>query len=351
VTDPASLLLAWYDVGHRAMPWRSAPTPYHVLLSEIMLQQTRVDTVIPYFERFIARWPTLEALAAADDDDVLAAWAGLGYYRRARALLAAARAAVARGGLPADPDGLRELPGIGPYTAGAIASIAFGQPAAAVDGNVERVISRLDARREDPTRPAGKRAITARVLELQPADRPGDFNQALMELGATVCAPRNPRCLVCPWREPCRARALGVAEELPIKPKKAAPVAERGVAGVLRLDTGLLLARRAPDRLLGGLWEPPTGPLGDDEEPADAVVALFAGALGVPVAVDAHLGRVVHVFTHRRWTLEVFAVRAVAAAEPRPVAGYDAAGFGTVDDGRALSKLARKILALAGEVP
>lgn len=349
--DVTAMLLSWYDRHHRDLPWRAAPSPYRVLLSELMLQQTRVDTVIPYFERFTARWPTLEALAAAADDEVLAMWAGLGYYRRARNLLAAARAAVAAGGLPASVDGLRALPGVGPYTAGAIGSIAFGLPAAAVDGNVERVLSRLDARDADPTSPAGRRALQARALELQPADRPGDFNQALMELGATVCAPRRPACDACPWFASCRARALGRPEAYPNKKKKPPPVPERGVAGLLFLDGAVVVARRTADRRLGGLWEPPTAPLLDGVDPAQAIVAAFRERVGLPVRVERSVGTIVHVFTHRKLTLDVFALAPSAAAEPTAGTGYDAVDLLRDGDGRGLSKLARKVLALAPKAP
>lgn len=349
MSEPAELLLSWYDRAHRRLPWRSEPTPYRVLLSEFMLQQTRVDTVIPYFERFVTRWPDLNALASASDEDVLSAWAGLGYYRRARSLLAAARAAAGQGGLPRTAQALQELPGVGPYTAGAIASIAFAQPAAAVDGNVERVISRLDARHEDPARAAGKRAIRARVLDLQPSDRPGDFNQALMELGATVCTPRRPTCPLCPWRETCQAHAQGIAEELPNKAKKKKPVPIADVSGLLRLDGGWLLARRPAGARLGGLWEPPSGPAAEDESPEHAVVRVFAERVGVAVAVQAHLGQVVHVFTHRRLTRQVFQVVPQGVAEPRAAIGtaYDAATIAPDGALPALSKLALKTLALA----
>jgi len=282
---------------------------------------------------------------------VLAAWAGLGYSRRARSLLAAARAAAGQGGLPSTEPELRALPGIGPYTAGAIASIAFGQREAAIDGNVERVMSRLRGSSDDPTRPAIRRAIRADILDLQPAERPGDFNQALMELGATVCSPRAPACGRCPWRDPCRARALSIQEDLPNKPKKKPPVPESGVAGILRVDGRVLLARREAGARLGGLWEPPRAPIQGDDDPMVALERAFIEQIGVPVRVGARLGKVVHIFTHRKLTLEVFEVEPRGACEPAPARGYDGAMLVTPGRAPAVSKLARKVLALAKIAP
>lgn len=349
--DLARSLLGWYDRERRDLPWRSEPSAYRTLLSEIMLQQTRVETVIPYFERFVARWPTLRELAAASDEEVLSEWAGLGYYRRARSLLAAARAASAMGGLPRSEPELRALPGIGPYTAGAIASIAFGAHEVAIDGNVERVMSRLRGDERDPTRPAVRRAMRADILDLQPEDRPGDFNQALMELGAVICTPRAPSCDRCPWSLQCRGRALGIHERLPNKPKKPKPVPEAGVAGILRIDGRVLLARREAGARLGGLWEPPRAPLAKGEEPTVVLERAFAQRTGVPVQVGAHLGRVVHVFTHRKLSLEVFEVVPRGVCEPAAALDYDAAALLRLDGAPALSKLAHKVLALAQNLP
>jgi A/G-specific adenine glycosylase len=310
-----------------------------------MLQQTRVDTVIPYFEAFTRRWPTLEAFASATEQDVTEAWAGLGYYRRARNLHAAAKAAVARGGLPADVAALRELPGIGPYTAGAIASIAFGLPAPAVDGNVERVLSRWAARRGDPSTPSGRRAITEVVSTLQPTDRAGDFNQALMDLGATVCTPKNPKCAVCPWATQCESHRLGVVHEIPETVKKAPPKPEREACGVMFVEGQVLLARRHRSLRLGGLWEPPSTPVADGEDPATQLSILFSRDLSLPVEIGASLGSVVHVFTHRRLTLHVFEVLPAASHECAAVCGrYDAWRVGGT---HGLSKLAQKALSLA----
>ncbi|HSH46905.1 MAG TPA: A/G-specific adenine glycosylase [Longimicrobiales bacterium] len=284
-----SALLAHYDATRRAMPWRDTSDPYAIWVSEVMLQQTRVETVIPYWERWMERFPTVGHLAEADVDDVLRHWQGLGYYSRARNLHKAARMVRERhdGRVPGDADGLRGLPGIGEYTAGAVASIAFGQPVPAVDGNVRRVLARVRDL-SDPT-PAGLREAAGALV---PDDRPGDFNQALMELGATLCTPRSPDCGVCPIAEWCRARALGVQEERP-RPGKRKPVPEEGVETVVlvRPDGALLLARRPEDGLLGGMWEFP------GELRADPVAALVAEADPGPV-----LEPLTHVFTHKRVT-------------------------------------------------
>ncbi|MBV9687337.1 MAG: A/G-specific adenine glycosylase, partial [Alphaproteobacteria bacterium] len=216
--DPAELLL-WYDRHRRALPWRAPagtrPHPYRVWLSEIMLQQTTVATVAPYFDRFVARWPDISALAAASLQEILQLWQGLGYYARARNLHACARAVIERhaGAFPADPAALRALPGIGDYTAAAIAAIGFDRPVAAIDGNVERVISRIYAVPEPL--PAAKPRLKALASALVPQQRPGDFAQALMDLGATICTPRQPRCVLCPWRRCCIAAARGLADTLP----------------------------------------------------------------------------------------------------------------------------------------
>ena len=349
--DLPAALLTWYDAHRRTMPWREDPTPYHVLLSELMLQQTRVDTVIPYFERFTARWPTLEDFARAEEDEVMSMWAGLGYYRRARNLLKAARQAVEAGGLTGEVDALRALPGIGPYTAGAIASIAFGTVTPVVDGNVERVLSRLDRDASDPTTTRGKRAFWRRAGELVPEERPGDFNQALMELGATVCTPRSPSCETCPWAAACQARAAGDMLDFPKKKPKKKPVPVTGVAGILRVEDGILVARRPAGGLLGGLYEPPAMLLDGEDDREAAVIRCFRERLALDVRVLRRLGDVKHVFTHRRLTRTVFAVELVGVGEPRAVHGYDDVAVLTSGSDLALSKLARKTLALAEELP
>ncbi|MBI3453872.1 MAG: A/G-specific adenine glycosylase [Rhodospirillales bacterium] len=258
---PAALL-AWYDRHARILPWRARPgarpDPYRVWLAEIMLQQTTTATVGPYFRKFLDRWPTVADLAAAAQRDVLAAWAGLGYYARARNLHKCAQV-VARnlgGRFPDDEDTLRALPGIGPYTAAAVAAIAFGRRAAAVDGNVERVMSRLYAIAEPL--PGAKTAIRRAAAALVPAQRPGDYAQAAMDLGATICTPRKPRCGLCPWAGACAARALGDPERFPYKAPKGDKPARQGAAFVLFDGVAVWLRRRPEKGLLGGMMAPPS---------------------------------------------------------------------------------------------
>lgn len=266
-------LLAWYDAHARELPWRVppraniTPDPYRVWLSEVMLQQTTVAAVKSYFERFTTLWPTVQDLAAAPDEQVMAEWAGLGYYARARNLLKCAREVTARGGFPTSAAGLIELPGIGPYTAAAIASIAFDEPAVVVDGNVERVMARLHD--VHTPLPGAKSELTQLAADLTPPARPGDYAQAVMDLGATICTPRNPACGICPWCDPCEARAAGTAAELPKKtPKKPKPTRE-GIVWVARKQDGTVLLERRPDKgLLGGMLVfPSTGWDGDTDAP------------------------------------------------------------------------------------
>ncbi len=300
----ARSLLEWYDAGHRELPWRRTRDPYRVWISEIMLQQTRAETAISYYERFLLCFPHVRALADAPEEDVLKAWEGLGYYSRARNLQSAARRIVSEygGELPATSAQLRELPGIGPYTAGAIASICFGERVAAVDGNVERVVSRLWGVREDVSLPPVRRAIAAHAQSLVPPERTGDFTNAMMELGATVCVPGAPRCLMCPVRELCDACARGDAQDLPVK-KKAKPqrVQHMGVA-IVRCGGRVLLRQRA-ERLLGGLW---VFPLFEDATQPEELSRALAEA-GLQAAYDAPLGEARHVFTHIIWEMALHA--------------------------------------------
>lgn len=286
-------LLAHFDATRRAMPWRETSDPYAIWVSEVMLQQTRVDTVIPYWERWIERFPTVDRLAEAELDDVLKEWEGLGYYSRARNLHRAARMVRERFGsrLPTEPDTLRELPGVGEYTAAAVASIAYGVAIPAVDGNVRRVLARLYDL-EEPT----MAELRDRAAALVPQDRPGDFNQALMELGATVCTPRSPSCGECPLAPACEARRLGVQELRPLpQERRAVPEETVTTVVVVRGDGALLLVRRPEDGLLGGLWEFP----GDDGDWPPAAEALIGGATKV-----AELTPVRHAFSHKRVTYE-----------------------------------------------
>ncbi len=254
--SPSFALLAWYDRNARVLPWRSPPgmpppDPYRVWLSEVMLQQTTVAAVQPYFAKFVERWPTVLTLAAADEADVMAAWAGLGYYSRARNLIACAREVARLGGFPDDEAGLRALPGLGAYTAAAVAAIAFDRSTVVVDANVERVVSRVFAITEPL--PAARPAIRAATATITPASRAGDFAQAMMDLGATVCTARNPRCLLCPLREDCQAHARGLAETLPAKLAKKAKPQRIGHAWWIERDGAVWLVRRPDKGMLGGM--------------------------------------------------------------------------------------------------
>lgn len=305
----ADSLLAWYDRHRRHLPWRASPgelaDPYRVWLSEIMLQQTTVATVRDYFLAFTQRWPTVFDLAAAPLDDVLAAWAGLGYYARARNLHKCAQA-VARdfGGIfPADIDALKALPGIGDYTSGAMAAIAFDKPHAAVDGNVERVMSRMFA--IDTPLPDSKPLLKQLASGLVPDRRPGDFAQAMMDLGATICAPRKANCLICPWTADCRGRALGIADTLPLKRDKAPRPTRRATAFLaIRRDGAVLLRRRAEKGLLGGMMEVPSTPWLDQALPLPPIPQAHA-----PIAVQWQRlpGTVEHTFTHFHLVLDIWA--------------------------------------------
>jgi len=304
----AALLLAWYDRHRRRLPWRAQPgeaaDSYSVWLSEVMLQQTTVATVGPYFARFLERWPSVGALAAAPLDAVLEAWAGLGYYARARNLHACARAVVERHGgrFPADETALRALPGIGAYTAAAIAAIAFERKAVALDGNIERVIARLHAV-ETPL-PDAKPTLRDLAAALVPAERPGDYTQAAMDLGAGICTPRAPRCVLCPWREACRGRARGLAEALPRKREKPERPNRYGEAWLaVREDGAILLRRRQAKGLLGGMLEVPGSGWAEQ---------ATGGAPPVAAAWRELPGRVRHSFTHFHLELRVHVGRAEA---------------------------------------
>jgi len=352
-------LLRWYDQEKRELPWRTTRDPYHVLVSELMLQQTRVDVVLPYFARWIERWPTITALAEAQEEEVLAAWSGLGYYRRARSLLAVAREVVASnthdGVIPADPAVLEQLPGIGPYTAAAIASIAFDVPVAVVDGNVERVLCRLLADERDPSaarrrtvEEAARRLVTGmtdddREAPPPPDLRPADWNQAMMELGALVCVPREPKCPLCPWHRSCLGHRGGLVDEVP---RRKAKKPARDVAlrmAVVHRGEHFLLVQRAESTLLSGMWELPTTA---EDGTVDDLQTIVASALGTHLELpEAPLRNFRHTITNRRITVDVHE-RSIPAsevvAEERPgiawVTLHDLRDFG-------VSSMTRKALA------
>lgn len=323
----AERLLDWYDRNHRSLPWRSppgtvAPDPYRVWLSEVMLQQTQVASVRPYFEAWTARWPSFAALAAADDADVMAAWAGLGYYARARNLLACARVVAALGALPDTEGDLRKLPGIGDYTAAAIAAIAFGRRAVVVDANVERVVSRLFACSQPL--PGARPAIRAATDTITPDTRAGDFAQAMMDLGSMVCTARSPRCLLCPLRDDCAAYAMGTPDAFPVKAAKKAKPQRFGTLFWAERDGRVLLVRRPDKGLLGGMRALPTGPWADSDP----------GTEGAPFAAEwRSIGQVRHGFTHFDLACTVMVADAVAdtaQGEWWPVADIAAAGMPTL---------------------
>jgi A/G-specific adenine glycosylase len=300
-------LLAWYDRARRDLPWRGTADPYRVWLSEVMLQQTTVAAVKPYYAAFLARFPAVADLAAAPREAVLEAWAGLGYYSRARNLHAAAQV-LARDGFPQDEAGWRALPGVGAYTAAAIAAIAFGRPANAVDGNVERVMARLFA--VEAPLPAAKPELRALAASLVTEHRPGDWAQALMDLGATVCTPKSPRCEACPWTEECRARAAGDPASFPRSAPKPVRPQRHGVAFRIGKGDRVWLVRRPEKGLLAGMPGLPTTPWRERRWTRAEALAH------APVEADWRtLGAVRHVFTHFALTLDVWSAHAVPEGE------------------------------------
>ena len=323
------LLLRWYDEHHRRLPWRGIHDPYRTWVSETMLQQTRVETVLSYYDRFLAAFPTVEALAAADIADVLKMWEGLGYYRRARNLHKGAQQVVAEYGgvIPRDTASLLKLSGVGEYTAGAIASIAFDQPVPAVDGNVIRVVSRLMGLRENVAIPSVKREITRLAASLVDEARPGDHNQAMMDLGATICVPGTPDCAACPVREHCVAWADGDPEELPVLPRKNPPK-EIKYDVLLILSGDRVLMRQRTETLLEGMW---VFPMLEGHADAKDIAAAVKRRLGLPVACVESLGDARHVFTHQVWQMKLHLLRTEAEKAP---AGY---AFVTAEDMAALA--------------
>jgi A/G-specific adenine glycosylase len=349
VSDKAALsndLIHWYERHHRRLPWRVGPKerqrgvrpdPYRVWLSEVMLQQTTVKAVAPYFQRFAERWPTVGDLAAADEHDIMAAWAGLGYYSRARNLIACARAVASLPGrrFPEDPAALARLPGIGAYTAAAIAAIAFDRPVAAVDGNVERVMARFLAIEAAP--PGLKTVVRDALQPLVPGNRAGEFAEALMDLGATICTPKRPACALCPWSESCAARRAGRQAELPSRaPRKDRPQ-RYGIAYVARrADGAILLRRRPPQGLLGGMSEVP-GTEWHEMRPGRAKRPFAADWVRVAAPVE-------HVFTH--FALKLAVERAAMAADAPAPPGHWWAAAGSLAD-EALPSVMKKVIEAA----
>jgi A/G-specific adenine glycosylase len=302
----AARLLNWYKKNKRVMPWRDHPNPYAVWVSEIMLQQTRVETVIPYFEKWMKLFPSINALAAADERTVLNAWEGLGYYSRARNLHKAAKIAAERfgGELPRNLEDLRSLPGIGRYTVGAIASMAFKMDEPTLDGNLRRVFSRVYDVSEFADSPAGEKILWELAAENLPRGKAGDYNQALMDLGATICLPKNPRCLLCPLMEICKARENGTQDLRPVlKPKKLVPQYVNAAAVIVERGRALLSQRPATG-LLGGMWEFPNARV--EEDPASELAKVINAAYRLKVKRKEALGIVQHAYTHFKVTVHAF---------------------------------------------
>ncbi|MCS6899644.1 MAG: A/G-specific adenine glycosylase [Myxococcales bacterium] len=335
----AAALLPWFGRSARDLPWRKDRTGYRVWVSEVMLQRTRVATVIPYYERFLTAFPSIRDLATADIDQVLALWSGLGYYRRARSLHEGARDVVARfgGELPRSVELLRTIKGIGPYTAGAIASMAFGIRTPLVDGNVLRVLVRLHAIREDARQTRVQRRLWSLAEALVPADLPGLFNEALMELGATVCLPRDPLCLLCPLAFICEGNRLGIAASLPILAPPRPLLVIHAAALIAKQADSVLLGRRRGDVLFGGLWEPPLVEASSPEE-ASRCLASFAAS---PIPV----GKVQHILSHRKMHVTVF--QGNLTNSPRYPEMYEEVRWVKEDNLHlyGISTLARKLLA------
>jgi A/G-specific adenine glycosylase len=317
----ASRLLAWYRQHGRILPWRGDTNPYAVWVSEIMLQQTRVEAVIPYFETWMQRFPTISALAKASEHEVLNAWEGLGYYSRARNLHKAAQIVHEQyaGKLPRDLNSLRKLPGIGRYTLGAIASIAFGMDEPTLDGNLRRVFARLFDVNEPADSTAGEKILWELAARHLPKGQAGDYNQALMDLGATICLPKNPRCLICPLMEICKSRANGTQEQRPVlKPKNKTPHYFHAAGAIVRqignpLHKEVLLAKRPSKGLLGGMWEFPNGRV--EGEPAEGLESALETGYRLKVQRNEALGVVQHAYTHFRVTVHAYRCKLVSMSE------------------------------------
>lgn len=306
-------LLRWFEQERRELPWREERTPYTTWLSEVMLQQTKVETVRPYFQHWLTRFPNPEAVAAASESEVLHAWQGLGYYNRARNFQRAMREVVSTydGEIPADEKALRSLPGVGPYMAGAILSLAFGQAKPAVDGNVLRIFARLYGIETDVLAKETHAKVTELAQSVIPSERPGDFNEALMDLGATICIPRRPRCELCPLREDCVAYKTGRTEKLPLRIKKTEQPKRYVTVGVLRLEGRYLLHKRPTVGMLAGMWEFPSV---ETEKMRDGLPALAEHWRLQKIGACCWRHR--HVFTHRIWEMRAYPVQAMESVTP-----------------------------------
>lgn len=325
------------------MPWRDHPDPYAVWVSEIMLQQTRVETVIPYFEKWMTLFPTIITLANADEQDVLNAWEGLGYYTRARNLHKAAKVIASdfNGDLPRDPQTLRQLPGIGRYTAGAIASIAFKMDEPTLDGNIRRVFARLYDVTEFADSPAGEKILWEYAARNLPKGKAGDYNQALMDLGATICLPKNPRCTLCPLMKICKAREHGTQELRPVlKPKKQGPHYVHAAAVIVRRGR-VLLSQRPPDGLLGGMWEFPNARVGED--PARELEKALKTTTKLHVKKAAELVIVNHVYSHFRVTVHAFRCKAVSIPKRKNLRWAKLSELGDFPMGKVDRRIADKL--------
>ena len=319
--DFPAALLAWYALHARKLPWRDNPDPYAIWVSEIMLQQTRVESVIPYFQRWLDRFPGVAELACAPQQAVLALWEGLGYYSRARNMHRAAQIIMTEwnGELPRDPQALARLPGIGRYTAGAIASIAFGQDVPALDGNIRRVLARVFDVAEPVSSLAGKKRLWELAAANLPSGQAGDYNQALMDLGATICTPRAPGCVRCPLARMCLSCAAGTQEERPVSVSRTPIPHYLVTAAVIQHDHQVLIAQRPEHGLLGGLWEFPGGKQQPDEDLVACLKREIGEELGAEIEVDQQLGIYKHAYTHFRVTLHAYYCKLQNGTQPQPV--------------------------------
>lgn len=331
-SDLSARLLDWYRRNRRDLPWRQTNDPYAIWVAEVMLQQTRVDTVIPYYLRWLERFPSVATLAAADQQDVLTLWEGLGYYTRARNLHKAAQLMVERhaGRVPDERKALEDLPGLGKASSADILSIAFGQDTAAVDGNIRRVIARLFNLLSEQGTPVFEATVQQIVDEHLPPGEAGDYNQAWMDLGATLCLPTQPACGDCPLAIFCQARQLGKQTERPLKKAKPVVPTYTVTAGVLRRGEQVLIARRPQDGLLGGLWEFPGGKLQEGESLPDCLRRELNEELGIDAVVGSQLGQYRHAYTHFKVVLHAFECESFTG-EPRPLQASDLAWVSVTD--------------------